>query len=84
MRRIDNGAQVPWASAAVMGAALGVLSASLVKRRKPGASLATAAIAGSVLGLGAGALWASRRPAGAAIQRARDVWWLDRHPIDYA
>jgi hypothetical protein len=75
----------------VVGAGIGMITASLRKRARLGRGLAAASIVGSVVGLGAGAAWTARGEAAAAarsairgINAARDAHWLERNPIAYA
>jgi len=79
-----------WAPTAI-GAAIGVLSASLSRKRRSGYRLAVGGLAGSALGFGAGVVWASRDTTGAIARRTiqkvnsvRDAHWLEKNPIDYA
>jgi hypothetical protein len=70
---------------AAVGAAVGALSESF-RGRKSGSSVAKAAILGSAVGLSVGAAWSSRDSATAAIRKinaARDLHWLEKHPVAY-
>jgi hypothetical protein len=73
----------------VIGSAIGVFTALLRKRRRPG-SVGSYVVVGGALGLCAGAMWETRTTVGAAtraairqINSARDIHWLQKHPIAY-
>ena len=75
---------------AAVGACLGLLGAGLGRHKSAGRALALGVFGGAV-GLSAGVAWRNRRlGAGVVagtwknISRARDAYWLKRHPIDYA
>src|SRR5689334_13866543 len=79
-----------WKPTAI-GAAIGVLSASMSRRRKSGYRVAVGGLVGSALGFGAFAAWTSRDFTGAVargtmqkVHRVRDARWLEKNPIAYA
>jgi hypothetical protein len=79
-----------WA-AAVLGAAIGVVSTCFDKDRRSVPRATIGGLVGSVVGLAGAMAWASGRFTGTATRRAmrgvnsvRDARWLERHPIDYA
>ncbi|MBZ5726224.1 MAG: hypothetical protein LAP87_14650 [Acidobacteriia bacterium] len=79
-----------WTSTAI-GAAIGVLNASLSRRHKSGYRVAAEGMVGSALGFGAGVAWASRDFTGAVtrstiqkVNSVRDARWLEKNPITYA
>jgi hypothetical protein len=80
----------PWTTAAA-GAALGILGARLIARRKNASTLAMGGMTGSIVGFGAAMAWASRSVVRVAARNAirrvnaeRDAHWLAMNPIDYA
>ena len=79
----NKSARVPLTPAAI-GASLGLLSAGMRYRRASKSSMAMAAFVGSAVGLGAGAAWPKVRAAMQQINTARDLHWLETHPITYA
>ena len=93
-QKANEARHVMWGSAwmpAAVGAAVGATTASLGGSRRSGYGVARGALFGSVLGFGCGMAWASRnftlelaRGARRHIDAARDVRWLENHPIDYA
>ena len=93
-RNLQAAPRVMWGSAwmpAAIGAAVGATTASLGGSGRSGRGVAKGALFGSVLGLGCGVAWASRgltlalaSGAHRQINAARDVRWLEHHPIDYA
>ena len=79
-----------WTPTAI-GAAIGVLSASLSRRRTSGYKMAVGGLVGSALGFGACVAWTSREFTGALtrstmrkVNSIRDARWLEKNPIDYA
>jgi hypothetical protein len=69
---------------AVIGAAVGVWTSSLSRKRRSGYGVAIGGLVGSALGLGFGVAWASARGAVRKINTVRDARWLEENPIDYA
>jgi hypothetical protein len=79
-----------WTPTAI-GAAIGALSAGLAKKHRYAYRAAAGGFLGSAIGFGAGVAWQSRDLTRAAarstiqkVNRARDVRWLEKNPIDYA
>ena len=74
---------------AAVGSAIGALAAVLQRRRR-GTKVGVSAIIGGAVGLCAGAVWENRGTVGAAarsavhqVNTARDMHWLQKHPIAY-
>lgn len=79
-----------WTSTAI-GAAIGLLSASLSGKHRSGCGVVMGGVVGSALGFGAGVAWASRDFTGAVtrstiekINSVRDARWLEKNPIAFA
>jgi hypothetical protein len=79
-----------WAPIAA-GALIGILSATLDRRRRSASSVAFSGLLGSAVGLTGGMAWSSRGFTGAIargavhnMNEARDAHWLAKHPIAYA
>ena len=80
----------PWMPT-MLGAALGMLGARLVAKRRHASGVAMGGMVGSIVGFGAAMAWASRVSVGLAARGAihsvnavRDERWLAMNPIDYA
>jgi len=78
-----------WAPVTV-GAALGVLSASLKKTQRTGKGMAWSGLVGGALGFGGGMVWAAREATSAVargsvrgLNTARDAHWLEKNPVAY-
>ena len=76
---------------AVLGAAIGFLSAYPARRNKWARWALECGALGCVVGFGAAVAWQSRGLASSvassalkSIDRVRDEHWLEKHPIDYA
>ncbi|MBZ5569357.1 MAG: hypothetical protein LAN64_16090 [Acidobacteriia bacterium] len=76
---------------AVLGAALGLLSAYPAHRNRSALRAFECGVLGCVVGFGAAVAWQSRGLASSVasralknIDRVRDEHWLEKHPIDYA
>jgi hypothetical protein len=74
-----------------IGAAIGLLSASLSRGNKPAYRVAVGGLLGSAVGFGAGIAWTSRDYTGAVarstiqkVNTVRDARWLEKNPIAYA
>jgi hypothetical protein len=79
-----------WGPIAI-GAAAGILTACLNRKRRSGFIVAMGGVVGSALGLGAGVAYVSRGVTGAVARGAmrkvntvRDARWLEKNPIAYA
>jgi len=79
-----------WTPMAI-GAAIGVLSASLNRKNRPAYRVAVGGLLGSALGFGASVAWTSRDFTGAVawstiqkVNSVRDARWLEKNPINYA
>jgi len=75
---------------AVIGAGIGILSASLTGDRKSTTRIAAGCLVGGALGFGLGVAWGSRDFTRSAVQGAlrnmntlRDDRWLEKNPIAY-
>ena len=73
----------------VIGSAIGALTA-LARKRRRSASVGVSAVIGGAVGLCAGTVWETRSSVGAAtrgamrqINSARDMHWLEKHPVAY-
>jgi hypothetical protein len=76
---------------ATFGACLGVLGGFPGNRHESVGRMLAFGLLGSAIGFCAGVVWENRRLAASVasgalrnIDRVRDEYWLDRHPIDYA
>jgi len=76
---------------AVIGAAIGLLSASLSKGHRSGRRVAVGGLVGSAVGFGAAVAWTSRDFTGTIarstirkVNSVRDARWLEKNPIAYA
>jgi hypothetical protein len=76
---------------ATLGACLGVLSGFPGNWHASVGRVLAFGLLGSAIGFCAGVVWENRRLAASVargalrnIDRVRDEYWLDRHPIDYA
>jgi hypothetical protein len=81
-------AQALCASVAI-GSAIGAIASALRRRRTP-ASVGVSAMVGGAVGVCVVAAWETRGTVGAAtraamrqINSARDLHWLEKHPIAY-
>jgi hypothetical protein len=79
-----------WTPTAV-GAAIGLLTAGLSGRHKPGYKVAAGGLVGSAVGFGAAMAWISRGATRAVarttiqkVNKVRDARWLELNPINYA
>ena len=78
-----------WTPAAV-GAAIGVLTAGLSGRHKPGYLVAAGGLVGSAVGFSVGVAWTSReftrsivRATIQKVNKVRDARWLEFNPVNY-
>jgi hypothetical protein len=74
-----------------IGAAIGLLSASLNRGNKPAYRVAMGGLLGTAVGFSAGVAWTSRDFTGAVarstiqkVNTVRDARWLEKNPIAYA
>ena len=74
---------------AAVGCVIGALAA-VVKKRRRAANVGVSALLGGAAGLCAGVMWERRSTVGTAarsamhqVNTARDMHWLQKHPIAY-